>query len=97
MIKLIPIIALLFLAGCVGTQTDAARARLIQQGYSASYADGFAHGLSSGQSAAGNPYAAFRKDPARFNDEPDYKQGYDDGFAQGKGRYDATSRAVNSL
>jgi hypothetical protein len=85
------------LSGCVATQADSARDRLIQRGYSAAYADGFAHGIQSGKSAAGHPYASLQKDPKRYREEDDYKQGYDDGFAQGKGEYEGIRRASNSL
>lgn len=83
--------------GCVASQAEATRDRLIQRGYSAAYADGFSHGLQSGKAAAGNPYASMQKDPRRYRDENQYKQGYDDGFAQGKGEYDAIRQSVNSL
>jgi hypothetical protein len=89
--------ACVILSACVGTQADSARDRLIQRGYSAAYADGFAHGLQSGKSAAGHPYASLQKDPKRYREEDEYKQGYDDGFAQGKGEYEGIRRAANSL
>lgn len=89
--------ASLVLSGCVASQAESARDRLIQRGYSAAYADGFSHGIQSGKAAAGNPYASFAKDPRRYREEDDYKQGYDDGFAQGKGEYEAIQRAANSL
>lgn len=85
------------LSGCVASQAESARDRLIQRGYSAAYADGFSHGIQSGKAAAGNPYASMQKDPKRYREEDDYKQGYDDGFAQGKGEYEAIKRSVDSL
>lgn len=90
-------LAAVTLSGCVASQAEATRDRLIQRGYSVAYADGFSHGLQSGKSAAGNPYASFEKDPKRYREDNDYKQGYDDGFAQGKGEYEAIQRSVNSL
>lgn len=89
--------ASLVFSGCVASQAESARDRLIQRGYSVAYADGFSHGLQSGKAAAGHPYASLEKDPKRYRDDNDYKQGYDDGFAQGKGEYEAIQRAANSL
>jgi len=94
---LVALSACIILSGCVASQADSARDRLIQRGYSVAYADGFSHGIQSGKAAAGNPYASFAKDPRRYREEDDYKQGYDDGFAQGKGEYEAIKRSVDSL
>lgn len=84
-------------SGCVATQAESQRTQLINRGYPAAYADGYAAGFQSGQSAAGNPYAALAKDPARYRADDDYKQGWDDGFAAGKGQYDNTVSTTNSL
>lgn len=95
--RLIAVLAVLVLAGCVGTMADLERDRLIKSGFSEAYADGFGHGFQSGQSASGNPYARHSKNTERYRSENEYTQGWDDGFAKGKGQYDSTQRAVNSL
>ena len=96
-LRLIAIFALLASSGCVGTLADLERDRLIRSGFSEAYADGFSHGFQSGQSASGNPYASHSKNTERYRLENEYKQGWDDGFAKGKGQYDSIQRAVNSL
>ncbi len=56
------------------------------------YKQGFAEGCDSGYVAAGHPYYQFRKDTYRFDSDKQYKQGWTDGFATCKGKYDAIRR-----
>lgn len=93
----LPIIALALLSGCVAEQTQQQRDALVAEGKPPQYADGYKDGCASGQSAAGNPYAKFAKDVARFNADKLYSQGWNDGFGVCKGRYESISRSVNSL
>ncbi len=53
---------------------------------------GYAAGCDSGTSAAGNPYMGFTKDVARFDSDRLYAQGWDNGFAVCKGRYESIRR-----
>jgi hypothetical protein len=84
------LISILFaLAGCVGAQMEMQRDTLLKRGYPPEYADGFGDGYGSGLSAGGNPYAQTTKNINRYLEDPKYKMGWDDGFAKGKGNYDA--------
>jgi len=53
------------------------------------YKVGFDEGCDSGYSAAGNIYAKFRKDVMRYASDAIYAQGWNDGFAYCKGRWDS--------
>jgi hypothetical protein len=59
-----------------------------------SYRAGFSPGCDSGYVAAGHPYYRFNKDVTRYAGDSLYKQGWDDGFAQCKGRYEAVGRSM---
>jgi hypothetical protein len=89
--KMLAIAAILCLplVSCVGTQMKQKHDQLIAQGYSVAYADGFSDGWGSGQQAGGNPYAPFTKDVPRYLHDTEYKTGWDDGFQNGKGRYES--------
>ena len=58
------------------------------------YQEGFAAGCDSGYVAAGHPYYRFRKDPSRFAADEMYRQGWNDGFATCKGKYDAIGNSM---
>lgn len=53
------------------------------------YKHGFADGCDSGYNAAGHVYYSFTKDVERYATTPFYAQGWDDGFAVCKGKYDS--------
>ncbi|WP_044872203.1 hypothetical protein [Pseudomonas sp. LFM046] len=65
------------LAGCETTHDH-----LIAQGYPPAFADGFAHGCSSGRQAAGAISGEFRKDVPRYLKDANYAEGWSDGFRQ---------------
>jgi len=87
--KLLTLLLCAGLAGCVGTQAGWQQAELQRKGMPPAYIDGFGPGYQSGQKAGGNLYAQFSKDPVRYANDPLYHQGWDDGFAQGKGQYES--------
>lgn len=66
------------LGGCQST-----REQMTAEGYPAPYIDGFEAGCSSGRQAAG-ALEHFRKDVPRYLQQPEYAQGWDDGFRQCK-------------
>ena len=70
------------------------RERWLKNGYDVNYVDGYEHGWFSGHVAAGHPYSHFQKDTHRFESDSQYKQGWNDGFAVGKGSYESVGRAV---
>jgi len=71
----ISLVAIL-LGGCQGT-----REQMTAEGYPAPFIDGFEAGCSSGRQAAG-ALERFRKDVPRYLQQPEYAQGWDDGFRQ---------------
>lgn len=81
--KIWPIIIMACLAAAC--QTTAARAPAGPP----PYRQGYAQGCDSGYVASGHPYYAFRKDPARYERDRLYRQGWNDGFQVCKGRYDS--------
>jgi hypothetical protein len=97
LVVLLAVASLLLNWGCVGTQMAMERDSLLKRGYPAEYADGYGDGYGSGVAAAGNPYAQTTKNVTRYIEDAKYKTGWDDGFAKGKGNYEATGAAVNSL
>ncbi|MGG2397035.1 hypothetical protein ACJRW5_08810 [Pseudomonas sp. SH1-B] len=69
-------LVLLMLAGCEGL-----REQLLAADYPPVYVDGFEAGCSSGRAAVG-PLGRFKKAPLRYQREPLYAQGWDDGYRQ---------------
>lgn len=68
----------ILLGGCQST-----REQMMAEGYPAPFIDGFEAGCSSGRQAAG-ALESFRKDVPRYLQQPQYAQGWDDGFRQCK-------------
>ncbi len=77
----------LILSGCV-SQRDT----MVQQGYPLSYADGFDDGCHSGKKAGGSMFDQFKKDVRRFQADPQYAQGWSDGFRQCETEQEALER-----
>lgn len=69
-------LSLLVLLGC-----QSLREQMLAENYPPTFVDGFEAGCSSGRSAAG-PLGQFAKDVPRYQYEPLYAQGWDDGFRQ---------------
>ncbi|MFY1053827.1 hypothetical protein ACOQNP_19585 [Ectopseudomonas khazarica] len=70
------ILTLALLGGCASL-----REQLLAADYPPTYVDGFEAGCSSGR-ATGGPLGGFDKAPLRYQREPLYAQGWDDGFRQ---------------
>nr|WP_296129398.1 hypothetical protein [Pseudomonas sp. Ga0074129] len=66
------------LVGCQST-----REQMMAEGFPAPFIDGFEAGCGSGRQAAG-ALDRFRKDVPRYLQQPEYAQGWDDGFRQCK-------------
>jgi len=88
-VVVIVLAAALLLGGCISTHDQ-----LIKAGYDPAYADGFSDGESSGYCAANDPYSRFKKNTYRYDDDKQYKQGWDDGFRVAKGKYENTGRGM---
>ena len=89
-ILIIICLMIIFLVGCLTSP----REDFIKAGYDPNYADGYEHGWFSGHVAAGYPYCSFQKNTHRYENDSQYKQGWDDGFAVGKGRYESIGRSM---
>ncbi len=66
------------LTGCGGTEGQ----RLMQEGASPAYARGYDDGCSSGKKAAGDMFAQFHKNVREYQENSDYRQGWDDGHEE---------------
>lgn len=75
------VLALMLLAGCA-SDGDV----LKSQGQSPVYADAFDDGCSSGYNAGGNMFYTFKKNVAMAGSNPQYAQGWADGYQQCYGR-----------
>lgn len=65
------------LVGCESTHEH-----MLAQGYPPAFADGFDDGCSSGRQAAGVISGEFRKNVPRYLKDPQYAEGWSDGFRQ---------------
>lgn len=82
-------ILLVLMTGCASLQEmDMTGVRDQPSGYQ----DGYRGGCNSGYVAAGHPYYRFTKDAGRFASDDMYRQGWQDGFATCKGKYDSLGR-----
>ncbi len=70
--------------------------QLVQQGYPASYAQGYEDGCTSGKKAGGSWFAEFKKDVNRADADPQYAEGWSDGFAECKGEEEALEREIEA-
>lgn len=68
---------LALLSGCETTHEQ-----LLKQGYPPAFADGFDDGCASGRQAAGAINGEFRKNVPRYLKDPQYAEGWSDGFRQ---------------
>jgi hypothetical protein len=88
--KKITIISFLtIITGCVSTAD-----KMKEEGYPASYADGFEDGCHSGKKAGGSYFDQFKKDITRFNNDKDYAQGWSDSYRQCETEQEAYDRKV---
>jgi hypothetical protein len=83
------ICGVIFLPGCA-SQRDT----MLKQGYPRSYVDGFDDGCHSGKKAGGSMFDQFKKDVRRFNGDPQYAQGWSDGFRQCETEQEAMERQM---
>ena len=68
----------------------------VNAGYDSNYVDGYKDGQLSGYVAAGHPYSHFQKDTYRYDNDSQYRQGWNDGFAVAKGSYESVGRAISA-
>lgn len=70
------------------------RTQWIAAGYDSAYVDGYVDGQYSGYVAAGHPYSHFQKNTHRYEDDSQYRQGWNDGFSVAKGSYESIQRSM---
>jgi len=92
--KLLPIstmaLCCTFLLGCA-TQKE----RLLSEGYSLSYAEGFDDGCYSGDKAVDDVYKQVVKDTERFEHDSQYAQGWSDGYTQCKTKQEESQHLLD--
>ncbi len=81
----VALLVALLAAGCASTDRQA----LISAGYSAQYADGYVDGYSAGCHSVGHPLYQFVRDVTRFEQDRQYKKGWEDGFSIARTDYAA--------
>ena len=87
-VAIIPIFVLILcLTGCVSE-----REMMIKQGYPPVYADGYQDGCSSGNNAGGSLFDQFKKNIQSYNNDSNYRKGWDDGYRQCKARQKALQK-----
>ena len=87
----------ILLTACVGaalllTSCGTEGQRLMAEGASPSYAQGFDDGCSSGKKSAGDMFAQFHKDIRQFQSSQDYRQGWNDGHEECRNEWLSMSR-----
>ena len=80
-------IILILLLFTMITGCQSFRKRMIQDGFSEKYVDGYLDGYPSGRMAAGNYNIKFIQDTARYETDKEYEKGWDDGFKSSKAFY----------
>ena len=80
-------IILILLLFTMITSCQSFRERMIQEGFSEEYVDGYLDGVPSGRMAGGNYSYKFIQDTARCEMDKEYEKGWDDGFKFGKAYY----------
>jgi hypothetical protein len=78
---------IVFVGGCQST-----REQLLAEGYPPAFADGFQDGCGSGRQAAGVISGEFKKNVPRYLKDPQYAEGWDDGFRQCKAMVESRDR-----
>ena len=72
----VALLVLCFVAGC----TSIDRKGLLAAGYTNEYADGYLDGYSAGCKTAGHPFSQFIRNVSRYEQDRQYKKGWNDGF-----------------
>ena len=86
-IIIIMLLMVTLLSGCYMTMDRKFRSRreqMLNQGQSVEYIDGYDAGYVSGQWADNYTYCHFKLNPHRYDSDSQYKQGWDDGYRDGK-------------
>ncbi len=86
--KYLLLFVLLLSVSCAAQNID----NLIGPGQPEPYRVGFGDGYGSGKKSEGSLYDKFRKDVYRFSQDELYRQGWQDGFEMGKGKWQEVKR-----
>ena len=73
---LVALLVSCLLVGCAPMN----RKGLVAAGYTPEYADGYVDGYSAGCHVVGHPFYRFRRDTSRYEQDHQYKRGWEDGF-----------------
>jgi hypothetical protein len=88
-------ICLMLIVSVGGCPPTINREQWIKAGYDSNYVDGYEDGQYSGYVAAGHPYSHFQKNTYRYENDSQYRQGWNDGFAVAKGSYESIGRSLH--
>ena len=77
-------LVILYLTGCASQKEI-----MLKQGYPPAYAEGYQDGCNSGNNAAGSIVDQFKKNIQRYEQDSNYRQGWDDGYKQCKAKQDS--------
>ncbi len=77
-------IILILLLFTMITSCQSFRKRMILEGFSEEYVDGYMDGVQCGRVAAGEYSYKFIQDSARYETDIEYREGWNDGFKTGK-------------
>jgi hypothetical protein len=91
------ILSLLWVAGCASQHLVQIRGELHQKGVSDEFADGYVDGCSSGYHDAGNYHYDFSKDMPRYDSQPFYSEGWDEGYQKCKTKHESLEETFNTL
>jgi hypothetical protein len=77
----------IFLSSCVSEGQ-----RMINEGASPAYGQGYDDGCNSGKKAAGDMFSQFHKNVRQYQHSQDYRQGWDDGHNECKSEWISMNR-----
>ncbi|OHB62593.1 MAG: hypothetical protein A2Y76_00615 [Planctomycetes bacterium RBG_13_60_9] len=79
------LVVLSFVAGCASMD----RQGLLAAGYAPQYVDGYVDGYSAGCHTIGHPFCQFVRDLPRFEQDHQYKKGWEAGYSIARTDYAA--------
>ena len=91
--RLFILVMLFVLSGCK-TEGDIYRENLLKSGMPITYVEAEKHGCHSAAKHYGHNRYEFKKDLPRYRTEPDYKDGWDDGYTRCTAKATAYNRLI---
>ena len=76
LVLFVVLVSVFLVGGCQSTD----RKGLLAAGYAPEYVDGYVDGYSAGCHTIGHPFYRFERNTARYEEDRQYKRGWEDGF-----------------